>query len=328
MFVAIVGRVMRFVEEHKVLVSMVIACGFLLTLCYHAFFKPPAAFPHDTIITIESGSSFYDIADTLEESNVIRSPFLLRLFIFLWGNEKGIIAGDYLFLKPENVSHVARRIARGDFELRPVRVTIPEGSTVAQIATLLETSLRAFPTKQFLDLAEEKEGYLFPDTYFFPPNAKPETVIAKMAAIFEDKITTLRNDMDTFGHSLFDIVTMASLLEKEARTKETRRMISGILWKRLQLNMPLQVDAPFLSINGKSSRELTIDDLAIDSPYNTYKYRGLPKGPIGNPGLEALLDAVTPIQSPYLYYLADKNGVTHYAKTFEEHKHNKELYLY
>jgi UPF0755 protein len=120
---------------------------------------------------------------------------------------------------------------------------------------------------------------------------------------------------------------MASLVEEEARTLETRRTIAGILWKRLKLGMPLQVDAVFPYIIGKNTYELSIGDLALDSPYNTYKYAGLPPAPITNPGLDAMLAAVTPTDSPYLYYLSDRNGKMHYARTHDGHLANKAAYL-
>jgi len=120
---------------------------------------------------------------------------------------------------------------------------------------------------------------------------------------------------------------MASIIEKESLNGDERQIVSGILWKRISLGMPLQVDATFLYINGKASAELTKDDLNIDSPYNTYRNKGLPPGPINNPGLDAIVAALYPKDSPYLYYLHDKKGKVHYAKTFNEHVANKRKYL-
>jgi UPF0755 protein len=120
---------------------------------------------------------------------------------------------------------------------------------------------------------------------------------------------------------------MASLVEEETRTPADRRLVAGILWKRIKLGMPLQVDAVFPYINGKNTYEVTARDLKIDSPYNTYLYPGLPIAPIANPGLDSIKAAIEPAESPYLYYLSDRAGAMHYAKTFEEHKRNRELYL-
>ena len=120
---------------------------------------------------------------------------------------------------------------------------------------------------------------------------------------------------------------MASILEEEARSFEDKQIVAGILWKRLDNDMALQVDAPFVYLLGKGSADLTLDDLKTDSPYNTYLYRGLTPTPISNPGLESLRAAVEPIASEHLFYLSDADGVMHYAEDFEQHKRNKELYL-
>jgi len=327
MFASAVGAALRFAERHKIFASTLLALCILSAAVYGALFRPGASFPQNTIITIESGSSLRDVAHMLKEAGVVRSAFILRFYINVRGNERRIIAGDYLFKKPEGIPGIAKRITTGNFELEPVRITIPEGATITEIATLLGASLMSFPTEQFIAHAQGKEGMLFPDTYFFPPNVKPEDIIKKMEGTFRQKIATIQNDISRFGRPLQEVIIMASMLEKEAHTFETRRMIAGILWERLHIGMPLQVDATFLYINGKKTYELSIDDLAMDSTYNTYKYSGLPEGPIGNPSLEALHAAVTPIPSEYLYYLADKEGTTHYAKTFEDHKRNKELYI-
>ena len=120
---------------------------------------------------------------------------------------------------------------------------------------------------------------------------------------------------------------MASIIEREAITPEARRIVSGILWKRIKMGMPLQVDATFAYVNGKNTYELTAEDLHIDSKYNTYEYKGLPPGPICNPGLDSIIATIEPTATPYLYYLSEKNGTMHYAKTFEEHKMNKVKYM-
>ena len=118
------------------------------------------------------------------------------------------------------------------------------------------------------------------------------------------------------------------IIEREAKKPEDKNLVSGILWKRFYIKMPLQVDAPFAYISNKNTYELTEDDLRQDSPYNTYRYLGLPPGPISNPGIESILAAISPKQSQYLYYLSDRSGNMHYAVTFEEHKRNKTLYIY
>jgi UPF0755 protein len=141
------------------------------------------------------------------------------------------------------------------------------------------------------------------------------------------KTESLNEEISKSKRSLKEIIIMASLIEKEARGEEDRFIISGILWKRIEKGIPLQVDAPFLYILGKESSELTISDLSTNSPFNTYRYKGLPPAPIGNPGLESIKASLRPTTSPYLYYLHDKNGNIYYAKTYDEHKQNIKKYL-
>jgi UPF0755 protein len=144
---------------------------------------------------------------------------------------------------------------------------------------------------------------------------------------FEKQILSVDFDKSLTSKKLDEIITMASIIEGEAVKDEDRRLITDILWRRIEIGMPLQVDTTFMYINGKSSSELTKADLKINSPYNTYVNKGLPPGPISNPGIEAINAVIFPTANKYLYYLSDKNGDMHYAETFAEHIRNKEKYL-
>jgi len=299
---------------------------FVLSGIYLFFYKTPKDFPINQVITVASGESLQSITNTLYNAHIIKSPFAFRSHVILLGGEKSVIAGDYLLDKREGPANLAYRLVNGKFHLNAEKVTIPEGWNIFQISNYLEKTLINFNTAEFLALAQSKEGYLFPDTYFVSPIIKPRALIEMMENNFNEKISSV-SGIATSTHKLKDIIIMASILENEARTMESRRIISGILWKRLSLGMPLQVDSTFIYINGKNTYELTQEDLQIDSLYNTYKYRGLPVGPIGNPGIAAIIDAITPQTSKYLYFLSSKSGDMYYAKTFDEHKRNKELYL-
>ena len=294
---------------------------------YFAVFRPPADFPSGRLVEVKEGMTLAEVSATLKERNVIRSKLFFGMLVTVFAGESGAISGEYFFARPLSIFAVARKIVRGEYGLVPVRVTVPEGATIADIARIFSERFDDFDAEEFMRLAKNKEGYLFPDTYLFLPNVKAPQVIAEMEQNFIKRVRTIRDEIKAFGRPLRDVIIMASLLEKEARTLQTKRIISGILWKRIEIGMPLQVDAVFPYINGKNTYTLTLDDLKIDSPYNTYKYKGLPVGPIANPGLDSILAAVTPEKTDYLYYLSDRKGNMYYATTFEEHKRNKRLYL-
>ena len=182
-----------------------------------------------------------------------------------------------------------------------------------------------FNYRQFIDRA--REGYTFPDTYFFRPGQSIEAILSVFENNFRVKIQRAQEVIQKSGHTQDEILIMASLLEKEAATMKDRQQIAGVLWHRIEIGMRLQVDAVFPYILGKNTFELTREDLAVDSPYNTYVYKGLPPGPINNPGLNAILAAATPIKSKYVYFLSDKEGNFHYAVTYAQHLANKAKYI-
>ena len=196
-----------------------------------------------------------------------------------------------------------------------------------EMAALLDRQFERFDAKNFLAEAQPQEGYLFPDTYFFMPNATERTIIQAMRQNFDQHLSEIELRLASSTHSLKDIVIMASLIEREARDPKDRRIIAGVLWNRLARKMPLQVDVTFLYTIGKDTFQLTTVDLISDSPYNTYKNKGLPPTPIGSPSLDSLLAAAEPTKNNYLFYLADHNGVTYFSRTYEEHLRKKRLYL-
>ncbi|TAK57122.1 endolytic transglycosylase MltG [Patescibacteria group bacterium] len=290
--------------------------------------RVPDSFPKDTYFSVPKGSGLSQIATSLLETHLIRSAFLFKFFVVLSGNQKNVVSGVYAFDRPLNLFQVISRITNGEYGLTPIRVTIPEGSNVFETAKILKNYSKTFSQDEFIRLASPHEGYLFPDTYYFLPSITAEEAFQTLRANFNKKIEILQDEITLFNQPIGDVVKMAALLEEEARTTTSRRIIAGILWKRLSIGMPLQVDAAFQYVNGKrDSADLTLDDLKIDSPYNTYLYKGFPPTAITNPGLDALFSAVTPIKTSYLYYLSDKKGEMHYSKTFEEHVVKKNKYL-
>lgn len=317
----------KIIRKSKIAVGAACVVAFALIIFMVAKSLAPSDFARGTIVRIPKNMTVSEAASLLASKNIIKSQFMYKAYVRLVHSNNGIQAGSYLFDNPQSALRVAYRTAYGVDELQKVKVAIPEGSSSKNIAVIIKKAIPAFDDKAFLIEARKYEGYLFPETYFFNPDVNPDEVISEMKGQFDEKVAPLMDAIATSTHSLEKIIILASILEEEANNTEDRRMISGVLWNRTDIGMPLQVDAPFYYLFGKTSSQLTVSDLATTSPYNTYKNKGLPPGAISNPGLDAIKAALYPTPSKYLFYLADKKGVTHYAITHEEHVENKFKYL-
>lgn len=298
---------MRSVSLRIIIVISLIFSVTIATLVYHLFVGP-SQFEQPVneglsglLINIEDGVGVRSVARTLKEAGVVSSDTLFTLIASMLGDTRHVVSGYYLFKQPVGVIEAERRISRGDFGIESVKITFPEGFTLKQIADRLEANIPVFNRDKFMDLASSSEGYLFPDTYFFLPIDSEETIFNKMRNTFESKVGSLI----ATSTNAADVINMASILEREVRGLEDMKIVSGILWKRLKIGMPLQVDSAMV----------------------TYEVRGLPPAPISNPSLNAIRAALEPEASAYLYFLTDKAGKVYYAKTFEEHKINKAKYL-
>ncbi len=277
-------------------------------------------------VVIERGMNAEDIAKKLKEAHIIRSKTLFVWMAQAGGVEGKLGAGRFLFDRPLSLFEVLERLSG---ERKEILVVIPEGSALKDIGDIIEKNglLSASHFMAAANTEGDLEGFLFPDTYRFFELAAPEEIINTMRENFVEKINPLDGDIARSGRSLHNIVTMASILEKEVQTEADKAIVAGILWRRFREDIPLQVDATLRYRTGRGSKDLTAEDLASSDPYNTYRYKGLPPGPISNPGLESLKAALYSTSTPYYYYLTDKNGTVHYARTFDEHKVNKARYI-
>ena len=303
---------------------------FFVAIFYVSFLSAPKDFPVGSIYDLKSGQTLSLVSNNFVQLKIIRSDFWFKSFVYLFSfGCSTVIEGDYALYKKQNVLTLAWRASHGLLDIVPVKITVPEGLSSFEIANILSNNFPSFDKKIFLNLVEKGkfEGYLFPDTYFIMPNMTEVEIIKLMNANFNEKIKEVNEDLKKFSKPESDVIKMASIIEEEARTLESREIIAGILWKRIAIKMALQVDSSFKYINGKTSATLTTDDLNIDSPYNSYTIRGLPPTPISNPGLEAIKATINPQKTPYFYFLTDKDGNMHYAVTFEEHVANKQKYL-
>lgn len=324
--------VVTILSLHLKRLRYVYGAGVLLVLFFGVFvwwlvLRAPTGFPLNTVITVAPGESVGQVAHDLKDLHAIESVTLFKIAVRLSFDEHGIQAGKYVFHQPQGVFGVVYRLTHGISGIPTTRLTFPEGTPARQMGMLLAKALPGFDEQKFDSIAIPHEGYLFPDTYFFLADTSPDDALK----ILSDNFTAHERDLDqraeASGHSTREIVTMASLLEGEGKTETDKRTIAGILWKRITLKMPLQVDATFGYDYGKTGYTPTPADLVSNSAYNTYRYRGLPPTPINNPGTESIDAALHPLASPYLYYLTGSDGQMHYAKTFAEHLVNKKKYL-
>jgi UPF0755 protein len=297
----------------------------VLFFLYFSFIKAPRNKSFPVSITYKQGDKLNVFLNLLEENKIVRNKNVFKYLLIFSNIDKNIKPNVYVFEKPLNIFQLLERVNEESNSFKGIKVTVPEGFTVSEIKSLVYKFFPNFSKSENNSFLVKDEGYLFPETYFFNINATEEEIISEMKNTFNEKTESLF--LNKSEKEIKDIIIMASILEKEGKTKEEREVISGILWKRLRENMPLQVDATFLYTKGKGTSELTIDDLKSDDLYNTYTKVGLPIAPINNPGLETIKASLNPKESPYYFYLHDSDGQVHYAKNFTEHKKNKSLYL-
>ncbi len=289
--------------------------------------KPPADFPVGVPITITEGASIAAIVETLKSANVVRSELLLYTILLSRYTPNDIKASTYVFDQPYDVFAIAQKLATGDFTSNLVRLTHREGERVSELALVVHETLPAITVEAFTTHATSYEGKLFPETYFLPPHFTAEDVVDTLHAKYEDFMVTRRSAIAATGLTEDEVVVLASIIEREANSPESMGMVSGILQNRLGLGMPLQADASIEYVLDKPLKELTPNDLKIDSPYNTYLNKGLPPTPIGNPGADAINAVIDPTPTDYLFYITGTDGTFYYAETYEEHKRNIARYL-
>lgn len=310
----------------NIALATVLALILVAVAGYRSLFAAPAEFVSGSIVRIVQGTPAPFAAQALADARVIKHPSLLRLVLRMSGKSESIRAGTYRFDTPQNLFTIADRLSAGAYGFPPVRLTFPEGYTVREAAAQVAETFPSISREAFLKEALPYEGYLFPDTYFFSASSDAASMVALMRSNFNKKIARVTSEVRA-PNTFSDTVILASLLEREARTLESKRVIAGILKNRLGLDMPLQVDAVFGYIFGRGTYSPSYADLAVDSPYNTYTHKGLPPGPISNPGLDSLEAAANPAKTDYLYYLTGKDGLMHYATTHAGHQANRKKYL-
>ena len=300
---------------------------------------------HDGEINISTGTAATNLWQQLANDGYTRTTLPWRYHAWRLAAATNIQAGNYQIERGERVSSVIKRFMTGDATISDLAVTYPEGFTLVQIAE--RTAAKGIGSaNEFIALAgpasyaskfeylaqlpssRDLEGYLFPDTYHLFVDDTPEHVIQRLLANFDAKVTPdLRRQAAARNLSLDQIIIMASIVEREVKSDQDMELVAGVLWQRLDQGIGLAADATIRYALNKWDEPLTVQDLAVDSPYNTRKYRDLPPGPISNPGLRAIIAAVNPKASEFYYYLSTPAGETIFSKTLAEHNVNKAKYL-
>jgi UPF0755 protein len=302
-------------------------------------FRPVSSERHPVKIRVPNGAGVGRIGAILESEGVIRSATAFDWYVRWRGVGAKLKAGRYTLSGDMTLRQITRELVLGPLRADDglIRVTIPEGYTLRQIADTLDEK-GVTDGKAFLQLATDPdaiadapadfplpkqtlEGYLFPDTYAFPPHTPPARVIDAMLLNFYGRFARpYQQEIAASGRSLQRLATEASLVEREAKAPQDRARIAGVIDNRLQRGMKLQVDATVLYALGHHKDQVLTRDLEVDSPYNTYRHGGLPPGPIANPGLASLLAALRPEKHDFLYYVARPDGTHIFTRTRAEHE--------
>lgn len=307
-------------------------------------FQPPSDSGQAVEITVPEGAGAEDVGVQLKEKELIKNAKFFSLYLRYEGQSGLLKTGKYYLRQGMTMEEIARVLVEGDASYNTVQFTVPEGLTLEQIAEALDKQglvkkddfLKEADSGQFdYDFVKEipqneavehrLEGYLFPETYevFKEADAHQliDTMLKQTAAVFTPE---WREQMKARGLSVHQALTVASLIEREAQAAKERPMIAGVIDNRLKAPMKLQIDATIQFALGKQKETLLFADLEIESPYNTYKYEGLPPGPIASPGRDSIKAALYPAQHEFLFYVTknDGTGEHYFAKTFAEHEQN------
>lgn len=314
------------------ILGIVLLC-FLGAWAYYYMPNSKMAHPQQVVLIVDKDQTGAEIGDMLYEKGLINSPTAFRLALRVTGAVDKLQQGYYQIPQNASLQQVIGLLQKG--KLQAIRVTIPEGFTIQQIADELakdglgskEAFLEAAKTYvpyQYMygpePVVYKPEGFLFPSTYEITVGAKPEEILKILTKEMNSQITpAMKQQIAEKNLTVFQFITLASLVEKEAKYDEDRPIIAAVFLKRLKIGMPLQSCASIQYILGYPKPQLSIEDTELPSPYNTYLHKGLPPGPIANPGLKSMEAVLNAGDTDYLYFVADKEGYHHFTKTYEEH---------
>lgn len=300
----------------------------------------PLKIKDEEIIEVAEGDSFYGVLNKLSEEDKIKNEFLVKLYLKIRGIKPEVLAGTYKLDKSMTLDEIITLLSN-DSTIGKIYITIPEGYTIDDIATELEennicssedfiNSVKNYDLPAYVSNNPNKrynlEGFLFPDTYSFNENENADFVVKTMINRFEEVWQELVQSLNLSiaDDEIEKIVNVASIIEKEAVVDSERSLISSVIYNRIAIEMPLQIDATVIYSYGYHIEKMYEKHLEIDSPYNTYMYYGLPIGPISNPGRASLMAALKPEKTDYLYYLLESEYTHYFTDNYDDFLRRKE----
>ena len=297
--------------------------------------------PEEQTIIIEEGSTASAIAKELCDKNIIKSEHIFELVAKMGGYDSRLMPGEITISNGMSYKEILEEICKtGRRQGTEKKLIIPEGYELRQICEAV-VSEEICTEQEFYDACKKElysfdflkyipdrenplEGYLYPDTYFIEPNATARDVITLMLSEFNDAFTDeMKDRASELEMSIDQIITLASIIERETDDKDERAKVAGVFYNRLKIDMPLQSCATVQYVLRERKRVLSVEDTKVDSPYNTYQNKGLPIGPIASPGIDCINAALYPEENDYLYFVAGKDGKHMFSKTYEEHLENQ-----
>ena len=303
-----------------------------LASIYISTIKRPLKISDSEVVTVKEGDSFYNIVNRLSSENKIKSPFIIKIYSKLTSLDLEVIPGTHTLDKKMSVKDIARTLKDSNDENKIV-LTIPEGFNIEDIATRVEekgictkdeflNAVKSYPLPSYVKNNPDKRfnlvGFLFPDTYNFEIGVKPEYIIKTMIKRFEEVFSKITQGLNIKEEDVENIINVASIIEKEARVDEDRPLIASVIYNRLKQDMPLQIDATVIYAHGYYIESVRNRHLAIESKYNTYLHKGLPVGPICNPGAPSIKAALNPASTNYLFYLLASDSEHYFTDNYDD----------
>ncbi|WP_294388523.1 endolytic transglycosylase MltG [uncultured Clostridium sp.] len=314
------------------LIVLLLIIVIALTSMFISTINKPLKISDSQVVDVKEGDSFYSIINSLSNENKIKSPFIIKIYAKLTGLDLEVVPGSHTLDKGMSVKDIAKTL-KDTNNANEITLTIPEGFNIEDIAARVEekgicskdeflNAVKSYPLPSYVKDNSDKrynlEGFLFPDTYNFEIGVEPQYIIKTMIKRFEEVWNEITQGLDIKEDNIENIINVASIIEKEARVDEDRPLIASVIYNRLKQNMPLQIDATVIYAHGYYIENVRNRHLAIESKYNTYLHKGLPVGPICNPGAPSIKAALHPSDTNYLFYLLASDDEHYFTDNYDD----------